>query len=50
MAVVDQPDSCWLRVVSRPGAAAMGASYLALLAGKADPGEGLMTRLQDPNT
>ena len=50
MAVVDQPDSCWLRIVSRPGAAAMSASYLALLAGQADPGEGLMTTLQDPST
>ncbi len=46
MAVVDRPDSDWVRITSRPGGASMGAAYQALLAGQADAREGLMTSLQ----
>lgn len=50
MSVVDRPDSDWVRIVSRPGASAMGAAYQALLAGQAVASEGLMTSLLESST
>ena len=49
MECVDRPDSDWVRIVSRPGAAAMAAAYQALLAGQIDAREGLMTSLRGEN-